>query len=100
MKKVEIIFAALSILAVILELFLIPGGATLALLSFFTLSGIYLVFGFALFNNIQLRKAFDSNSYRGVGPVETPWSGWRGFWPFDGTCGNTFQTSVVDGSGV
>src|SRR5690349_9874934 len=66
MKKAELIVACLAIVSIILDQLLISGGATLLLLSFFTLASIYFGFSFALFNDIRLRKVFDSDSYKDV----------------------------------
>jgi alcohol dehydrogenase class IV len=66
MKKGEIILATLSIIALGLNLLLIPGGGLLTVLTLSTLSMIYFNFGFALFNDIRLRKILKKDSYTDI----------------------------------
>lgn len=66
MKKTEIVIIASCLLAVILNFALVPGGILLTILSFTLLSVIYFNLGFLLFNNIRLRNAFKSESYKGI----------------------------------
>lgn len=66
MKKGEIIIATLSIIALGLNLLLVPGGGLLTVLTLLTLSGIYMYLSFALFNGIRLRKIFKKDSYKGI----------------------------------
>ena len=63
MKLTEKILVALSILAIVLKLLLIPGGSVLFVLAISILSCIYFALGFALFNGIRLRKMFKKESY-------------------------------------
>ena len=62
MKKLEKIVSALSIIAIFLDFFLVPGGLTLTVLTFLTLSLLYFSFGFALFNDIRFRKLFKGDA--------------------------------------
>lgn len=64
MKKTEIIIATLSIIALGLNLLLIPGGGVLTVLTLSLLSMIYLYLSFALFNDIRLRNIFKKESYK------------------------------------
>lgn len=66
MKKAEIIIATLSIIALGLNLLLIPGGGVLTVLTLSTLSMIYFYLGFALFNDIKLRRIFKKDSYKEI----------------------------------
>jgi hypothetical protein len=66
MKKAEIIIATLSIIALGLNLLLIPGGGVLTVLTLSTLSILYMYLSFALFNDIRLRNIFKKDSYTGV----------------------------------
>lgn len=63
MKKTEKIISIIAFIALGLKLIFIPGSGLLTVLSFSTLSLIYFYFGFALFNNIQLKKIFKKDSY-------------------------------------
>lgn len=80
MKKAEIIMGALSILALGLNLLLVPGSGLLTVLTLSILSIIYYILGFALFNGIQLRNIFKKESYidvsglRIIGAVGTGWA--------------------------
>lgn len=80
MKKAEIIMGALSILALGLNLLLVPGSGLLTFLTLSILSIIYFILGFALFNGIQLRNVFKKESYtdvsgsRIIGAVGTGWA--------------------------
>ncbi len=62
MKKLELIVSALSIIAIFLDFFLVPGGLALTALTFLTLSFLYLSFGYALFNDIRFRKLFKGDA--------------------------------------
>ncbi len=66
MKKGEIILATISIISLGLNLLLIPGGGFLTVLTLSTLSMVYFYFGFALFNDIRLRKIFKKDSYKDI----------------------------------
>lgn len=63
MKKAEIIILTLSIIAIGLNLLLIPGAGVLTALTLSTLSVIYMYFGFAFFNDIRLRNIFKKEAY-------------------------------------
>lgn len=66
MKKAEIIIVTLSIIALAMNLLLAPGGGVLTVLALSTLSIIYFYLGFALFNDIRLRKIFKKDSYKEI----------------------------------
>jgi hypothetical protein len=70
MKKTEIILATLSIIALGLNLLLIPGGGVLTVLTLSALSMIYFYFGFALFNDIRLRIIFKKDSYKEISSLK------------------------------
>lgn len=64
MKKAEIILIISSLIALIINLLIIPGGAFLTILTLSSISLLYCYFSFALFNNIRLRKIFQKESYK------------------------------------
>lgn len=68
MKKAEVIIASLTVISLILKLVLnyFPGinALTVLLLSFLSL--LYFHLGFAIFNNIRLRKIFNKESYKNI----------------------------------
>ncbi len=66
MKKTEIILVILSIIVLGLKLLLIPGINLLVILTLSALAMLYFYFGFALFNNIQLRTIFKKDSYQDI----------------------------------
>lgn len=66
MKKTEITILIISIIAIALNFFLVPGGTVLAVFSISFLTTIYFYFGFALFNSIRLRNIFKKESYKGI----------------------------------
>lgn len=66
MKKTEVILIGLVILALIMKFFHLPGSGILTVLSLLSISMIYFYFGFALFNNIRLRKITKKESYEGI----------------------------------
>jgi hypothetical protein len=69
MKKAELIFATLSILALGLSLLSIPGFGFLSTMLLMTLAVFYFYFGFALFNEIRLRNIFQKDSYKNISPL-------------------------------
>lgn len=71
MKKGELILIAIALVALLLNILLIPGGGVLTVLSLSSLSMIYFYFGFALFNDIPLRKVFKKESYKEVSSART-----------------------------
>ncbi len=66
MKKFEKIFGIITIIALVMKLFLIPGAGILLTLSLSVLSCFYFLFGFAFFNGIKLKQIFQSSSYKGI----------------------------------
>jgi hypothetical protein len=66
MKKAELILGILSLLAVGMNLLLVPGGSVLTVLTLSTFSMMYFYFGFALFNGIRLRQISKKDSYKGI----------------------------------
>ena len=67
MKKLEIILITGAIIVLLLVLFNTPLDSLIASVFFITLSCLYYILGFALFNNIQARKIFKADSYKGIG---------------------------------
>jgi uncharacterized membrane protein len=67
MKKLEIILNTGAIIGLLLVLFNTPLDSLIASVFFITLSCLYYILGFALFNNIPLRKIFKADSYKGIG---------------------------------
>ena len=70
MKKVEKILIPISIISLGLNILLIPYGGVLTVLTFSTLSTLYFYFGFALFNDIRLRKIFKKDSYKNISSLK------------------------------
>jgi hypothetical protein len=66
MKKAEKIIGIIAILSLLMQVFLLPGGNVLTVLSLTALSIIYFNLGFLLFNDIRLRDAFKKSSYTGI----------------------------------
>lgn len=66
MKKAEIILGAIALTSLALNLLLVPGGVVLTVLSLSTLSVFYMYLSFALFNDIQIRRIFKKDSYKGI----------------------------------
>lgn len=56
-----------AVIGLLLVLFNTPFDSLIASVFFITLSCLYYILGFALFNNIPLRKIFTSDSYKGIG---------------------------------
>jgi hypothetical protein len=66
MKKAEIIIAIICIVAIVMNLLLVPGATIATVLSLSTLSCMYMYFSFALFNGIRLRNITKKESYKGI----------------------------------
>ncbi len=64
MKKAEIVLITLLIFAFTMNLVPIVGGAFFTTIFFILLAQYYMVFSFALFQNIRLRDIFKSASYK------------------------------------
>ena len=67
MKKAEPLLVAISLCALAMNLFLIPSGEMLTVLSLGVLSMFYFYTGFAYFNEIKLNRVHKIDSYREVG---------------------------------
>lgn len=63
MKKAELYLVGITIVALILKIFRIPGNSILLILSLSALSSMYFYFGILLFNGIRLREIFKKDSY-------------------------------------
>jgi hypothetical protein len=83
MKKAEIILGIIAFIAMVLNLLLVPGGASVTILSLSVLSMVYMYLSFALFNGIRLRNILKRESYRTI-------SSWRIF----GSVGAGFSLST------
>lgn len=70
MKKAEIIIATLSIIALVLNILLIPGAGVLTVLTLGTLSVIYVFLGFALFNDISISRFFTKNNHEEINTLK------------------------------
>jgi len=68
MKKLEMILIIGAIIGILMALFNIPLDSLIVSVFFITLSSLYFYLGFALLNNIPLRKIFKADSYKGIGP--------------------------------
>jgi hypothetical protein len=67
MKKLEIFLIIGAAIGLLLALFDTPLDSLIVSVFFITLSFLYFCLGFALFNNIPLRKIFIPDSYKGLG---------------------------------
>jgi len=67
MKKTELILVAGAIIGIVMVLFDVPLHSLVLSLFLLPLELLYLYLGFALFNDISLRKIFKGESYRGLG---------------------------------
>jgi putative Mn2+ efflux pump MntP len=67
MKKIEFILIIGAIVGLLLALFNIPLDSLIVSVFFITLGCLYFYLGFALLNNIPLRKIFKADSYKGLG---------------------------------
>lgn len=67
MKKLEIILIAGAVLGLLLTLLNVPFSSLVVSIFFLALGLLYFYLGFALFNDIPLRKIFEPESYRGIG---------------------------------
>jgi uncharacterized membrane protein len=68
MKKLEMILIIGAILGLLMVLLNIPLDSLIVSVSFITLGCLYFYLGFALLNNIPLRKIFKADSYKGIRP--------------------------------
>jgi len=66
MNKLEKILGLIFLIAIILKLTLLPGGGILATISLMILANLYFLFGFALFNQIELKNILKGDSYTGI----------------------------------
>ncbi|MDX2415828.1 MAG: hypothetical protein QNK33_11610 [Bacteroidales bacterium] len=70
MKKFEKIFYAIAIAGFIMKLLNIHLSSMIIFLSLLIVSGMYLCLGFAFFNNIPLKGAFKSDTYKGIKSIQ------------------------------
>jgi len=66
MKKTEKILAAISILGILFNLYLVPFGGTLSIISMTCLAILYMYLSFALFNDIPIKGILKKDSYAGI----------------------------------
>lgn len=66
MNKLEKILGLSFLIALILKWTLLPGGGILATFTLMILANLYFLFGFALFNQIELKSIVKSESYIGI----------------------------------
>jgi hypothetical protein len=64
MRKIEITLLILVSLAILLNIFDIPGTLLLLTISICTTSMFYIVFGFCIFNQIRFRDIFKKEAYK------------------------------------
>lgn len=69
MRKIELIIGLSSILSLVLNLLLVPGGGVLTVLTLSIYSMFYFALSFVLLNNIGLKSAFKKESYKGISTV-------------------------------
>ena len=66
MKKTEKTILIISIIAIFLNFFLVPGGSVLTVMSLSLLAIIYFCFGITLFTNIRLADLFKTESLKDI----------------------------------
>ncbi len=66
MKLTEKIVLGILVVAVILECLLVPWMGVVMIISIYSLAFLYVLFGFAHFNNLELSKAFSKASYDSI----------------------------------
>ena len=66
MNRFERLFGILFVVALVFKFFHWPGGGILATVSLTSLACLYYLFGFAIFNNIELNDIFNRKSYEGI----------------------------------
>ncbi|MFY0672595.1 MAG: hypothetical protein JXQ87_04295 [Bacteroidia bacterium] len=66
MKILELILAVLSALGIILKMFLVPGSSAIITFTLSTLSLLYLILGFNIFNNYSFKPGNAKKSFFGV----------------------------------
>jgi hypothetical protein len=66
MKKSELLFGLLALLALALRFFALNGGAQLMIIALTALAILYFYFGFALLNRIPFRRVLRKESYRSL----------------------------------
>jgi len=66
MKKAELILGGISLLAIVSQIFHLPGSGVITVLSISSLALLYMYLSFAFFNEIELKKIFKKQSYEGV----------------------------------
>ncbi|HEY0029288.1 MAG TPA: TPM domain-containing protein [Bacteroidia bacterium] len=98
MKLTEKILGALTILAIVFKLFLIPGGGVLFVIATQLLACLYFFFGFALFNSIRLRNIFSKAAYASVSTMKIVGAALMGI-PLSMICvGITFKIQMWPGA--
>jgi branched-subunit amino acid transport protein len=66
MKKIELVLIGFVVLALIIRFFHLPYSEELTTYSLKFISVVYLYFGFALFNNIELKNIIKKDSYQTI----------------------------------
>ena len=66
MKKSELLFGLMALLALALRFFALNGGPQLMIIALSGLALLYFYLGFALLNHIPFRKLFRKESYRAI----------------------------------
>ena len=98
MKKVEKILAALALIGLVMKFLLIPGHGLLLVFPLCFLSIIYFFLGFALFNDIPLRKMFKKESYQAISSAKLIGTIGLGFSFSELTFGMLFKIQNYPGS--
>lgn len=70
MKFFEKVCIVMLLIGVALKLLHIAGAGILITVSALALSAVYLIFGFAFFNNVPVKKMFKKTAYSGVSAVK------------------------------
>lgn len=100
MRKLELVFASLSFIGLLLRLFNIPGYEILLSVALLCLGIIYFYFGLILMNNIQYRNMFRRTTYEELSKIQIGFSIGTGIVLAGMTLGILFHTMDWEGAGT
>ena len=98
MKKAEKIFGVLAVIGLVMKFTLIPGHGLILVVSLCFLSMLYFFLGFALFNDIPLKRIFKRESYQAISPARLIGTIGLGFSFSEITFGMLFKIQHYPGS--
>lgn len=100
MKRTELIMAAVALIALVLNLMLIPGSTSVLTLTLLLFTVFYLVFGFAILNGIGLKTIFRKESYRGISGLRIVLAVLLGYGLASASAGVLFGLQNMEGAGI